>query len=180
MLRYVVPIFEKEIFTPMLKISFLGAVFAGFYGVLHNQVTFAISNEYFLKIKYLQFDYLIFGDNHRLNISIIGFFAACWAGLLHGWFLSRWFLPHGSILIAYQKIFRSSIIIFVTSILSAIVSGSYAFFHRAVIDYSNWAQIVNLYDIENKSALVNVAYIHNGSYLGALLGMFIALVWIKR
>lgn len=164
----------------MLKISLLGAVFSGFYGALHNQVTFCISNEYFLKIKYLQFDYLIFGDAHRVNISIIGLFAGCWAGLLLGWFLSRWFLPHGSIFIANQKIFRSSIIIFFTSILSATVSGFYAFFQKEAIDYSNWAQLVNLYGIENKWALVNVAYIHNGSYLGALLGMFIALIWIKR
>lgn len=164
----------------MLKVSFLGALFAGIYGVLHNQVTFAISSEYFLKIKYLQFDYLNFAGTDRLRVSIIGFFAACWVGLLFGWFLSRWFLPNSSILIAHQKILRSSIVIFVTSLLSATVGGMYVFFREEFINYSNWAQIVSYYDIENKEAFVNAAYIHNGSYLGALLGMFIALAWIKK
>ena len=180
MLRYVVPIFEKEIFMPMLKISLLGAVFAGVYGVLHNQITFTISNEYFLKIKYLQFDYLNFGGSDRVRISIIGFFAACWAGLLSGWFLSRWFLPHGSLAKASRKIFLSSIIVFATSLVSATVGGAYIFFRRESIDYSNWNQLINYYNIEGKSAFINVAYIHNGSYLGVLFGMLIAIALVKR
>jgi len=164
----------------MLQIALIYSLVAGLYGILHDQVTFTISNEYFTKLKYQQFHYLSFDGSDRLRVSVIGFFATFWAGLLFGWFLARWFLPNCSLSVARGKIFKASIIIFSTSILFAIAAGAYGLFSGATADHSSWSHIFNTYCIENTQSFVNVAYIHNSSYLGALVGLLITLVCIKR
>ncbi len=180
MLKYLVPIFQKGTFIAILKISFLGSLVAGFYGIFHDQITFTISNEYFSKLKYQQFGYLNFVDSDRLKVSMIGFLATWWVGLFLGWFLARWFVPHNSLSIARIKIFKSFIIIFAASTMLATVSGLYVFLFGNSINYLSWAQIINTYNIENTWAFVGVAYIHNASYLGALLGLLMSLILVKR
>ena len=180
MLKCLVPVFEKGTFISILKISFLGSIIAGLYGIFHDQITFAISNEYFSKLKYQQFGYLNFVDSDRLKVSMIGFLATWWVGLFLGWFLARWFLPHNSYSSARSKIFKSFIITFITSIVLATASGVYVFLFGKSFNYLSWAQIIKTYNIENSWAFVGVAYIHNASYLGALLGLLISLILVKR
>ena len=180
MFKYIVPSFEKGLLIEMLKISFISSLFAGLYGILHDQVTFTISNEYFLKLKYQQFHYISFNGNERIKVSMIGFLATWWVGLFLGWFLARWFLPNCSFAIANKKIIKSVLIIFIVSVSSAIAGGGFLFSKRDTMDYSSWLGITNTYGIENIWAFVNVAYIHNCSYLGAFLGLVIALVLVKR
>jgi len=180
MFKYIVPSFEKDVLIQMLKISLISSFCAGLYGVLHDQVTFTISNEYFSKLKYQQFKYINFNVNDRIKVSIIGFLATWWVGLFIGWFLARWFLPHCSVAIAKNKIIKSALIIFAVSVLFAIAGGGFVFLKGEDADYSNWLQIINAYGIENAWAFINVAYIHNCSYLGAFLGFLIALFLVKR
>ena len=45
----------------MLGIAALGAVLAGCYGALHDQISYTISPEYFTKVKFEQFRYADFG-----------------------------------------------------------------------------------------------------------------------
>ena len=64
----------------MLGIAFLGAIVGGVYGILHDQITYSISQEYFTKLKFDQFRYADFGFPARVFVSEVGFLAACWAG----------------------------------------------------------------------------------------------------
>lgn len=95
MLRYIIPRIQLAELPPMFGSALLGGLAAGLYGVLHDQVTYTISPEYFTKLKFEQFAYADF----------------------------------------------------------------------AIVD--EWA-------------FVRVAYIHNASYLGGLLGLLVALVTIRR
>lgn len=58
---------------------------AGFYGVIHDQLTYSISPEYFTRFKYGQsgFEPAWFGG-HRPTLVVIGFLATWWVGLLIG------------------------------------------------------------------------------------------------
>ncbi|WP_271785384.1 hypothetical protein [Aquimarina algiphila] len=48
---------------------------AGVYGILHDQISFSISPEYFTKFKFPQFQIGFMGQNQpRLSASIVGFF----------------------------------------------------------------------------------------------------------
>ena len=59
--------------TSMLRYAMLGALLAGFYGVLHDQITFSISHEYFTRLKFSQFHYANFGLPPRVFVAEIGF-----------------------------------------------------------------------------------------------------------
>src|SRR5436190_2711279 len=75
---------------PMLiSCAVLGALIAGCYGIVHDQITYSISSEYFTKVKFAQFHYADFGWPKRIFVAEIGFLASWWVGLFAGWFIGR-------------------------------------------------------------------------------------------
>src|ERR1035438_1926964 len=77
----------------MLGYSVLGAVLAGLYGIVHDQVTYSISNEYFTRLKFSQFHYADFGLPPRVFVAEIGFLATWWVGFVAAWFIARITVP---------------------------------------------------------------------------------------
>jgi hypothetical protein len=72
----------------MYVYALLGAMVAGFFGIIHGQITYSISLKYFTRLKFLQFHYDDFGLPLRVFVAKIGFLATRWVGLLRG--------PHAS------------------------------------------------------------------------------------
>jgi hypothetical protein len=77
----------------MLGYAAVGAVLAGFYGVVHDQVTYSISPEYYTCLKFSQFRYADFGLPARVFVAEIGFMASWWVGFVAGWFIARITVP---------------------------------------------------------------------------------------
>src|SRR3954468_16183226 len=73
----------------MIRVSLLGALFAGIYGAVHDQVSYAISPEYFTKLKFHQFWYADFGFHPRVFAAEVGFLASWWVGMIIAWLLAR-------------------------------------------------------------------------------------------
>ena len=46
-LRYLIPVFPIRDLPIMLRFTLIGALIAGTYGVLHDQITYSIGPEYF-------------------------------------------------------------------------------------------------------------------------------------
>ena len=67
----------------MLGYAALGSLFAGAYGVLHDQVTYSICPEYFTRLKFSQFNFANFGLSPRIFVAEIGFLATCWVGFVY-------------------------------------------------------------------------------------------------
>ena len=67
---------------------FIAIILAGIYGIIHDQITYSISPEYFTKFKYQQFgfDPAWFGG-HRQTVAVIGFLATWWMGIIHWHFI---------------------------------------------------------------------------------------------
>ena len=59
----------------MLGYALLGSLVAGVYGIIHDQVTYSISTEYFTRLKFSQFHYANFGFRPRVFVGEIGFLA---------------------------------------------------------------------------------------------------------
>ena len=57
----------------MLRYAVVGAILAGVYGALHDEVTYSISSEYFTRLKFSQFHYANCGLPERLFVAEIGF-----------------------------------------------------------------------------------------------------------
>src|SRR6266567_3037820 len=77
----------------MLAHAAVGAVLAGVYGVIHDEVTYSISAEYFTRLKFSQFHYANFGLPPRVFVAEIGFLATWWVGFFAGWFMARVAVP---------------------------------------------------------------------------------------
>jgi ABC-type antimicrobial peptide transport system permease subunit len=64
---------------------FLSALIGVFFGVLHNQFTFTVSNEFFTEVLFERFGFIEYGRNApRVTASIIGAWSTWWIGLTSG------------------------------------------------------------------------------------------------
>jgi hypothetical protein len=162
----------------ILAVSAMGAGVAGIYGVLHDQITYTLSPEYFSRLKFHQFAHANFGLHPRFFVAEIGFLATWWMGLLSGWFVARviesaWSKGHRG---------RQVRIAFSIILLSAILSGAtgWGLAYGGAYDREYWTVACQLLRVEDVPAFVKVAYIHYGSYSGGLLGLIAAIVHLKR
>ena len=55
------------------SLVFLAIALAGLYGMLHNQISYTVSPEYFAKFKFYQFGRVVSPVPERVRASIIGF-----------------------------------------------------------------------------------------------------------
>ena len=93
MLRFVIPRIALRDLPPMIAVAVCGAMVAGVYGILHDQITYTISPEYFSKFKFDQFRYAEIGLPDRVFVAEIGFLATWWVGFFSAWFLARRLVP---------------------------------------------------------------------------------------
>jgi hypothetical protein len=161
-----------------LKYAMLGALVAGAYGIVHDQITFTISPEYFTRMKFNQFYYTDFGLPLRLRVAMIGFLATWWVGFIGVWFLSRMAVPAFPPAQARKEILRGVL----TMVGLAIVGGGIGLVvGRLGSPFSPRCDMfTGALGVKDPDALVRVAYIHNGSYLGGLVGLVAALIVMAR
>jgi len=162
----------------MLGYSVLGAVLAGFYGVLHDQVTYSISHEYFTRLKFSQFRYADFGLPPRVFVAEIGFMATWWVGFIAAWFIARITVPALPRAAAFRHTVRGFLIIFASAFAAALIGYTLSLLHGS--DYSAWEDLASTLGILDLPSFVRVAYIHNASYLGGLMGLFAAIICLRK
>jgi len=162
----------------MLGYAALGAVVAGCYGVLHDQVTYSISPEYFTRLKFSQFHYADFGWPRRAFVAEIGFLATWWVGFLAAWFIARITLPAFPRSQAFRYNLRGFLIVLSFAFAACIVGYLLGILHGP--DYGRWEDLASELGVKDLPSFVRVAYIHNASYLGGLLGLVIAVVHLRK
>jgi sensor histidine kinase YesM len=177
-MNFLWPRISLPVLGRIFVIALLGTVIAGTYGVLHDQVTFTISPEYFTKFKIHQFHYLGEESGSRIWVAKIGFLATWWVGFFAGWFMGRILVPR----IGFRSAFSFSLRGFLVIFLGAFVGGLLGFFGSRVFP-NGWESIrfhCAELGVSDVPGFVRVAWIHNAGYLGALLGLIGALLWIHR
>lgn len=148
---------------------------AGIYGMLHNQITYSISPEYFTEFKYKQFgfDPAKFGEA-RQTVAVIGFLASWFVGLVIGIVIGLVALIAKDHLVM-RKLVRGSIVwIFSIAILFGIIGffrGKLYLIERGV----NWWIPET---VINKNDFIVTGSIHNYSYLGGAIGIVIAIAYM--
>ena len=160
----------------MLGYAMAGALLAGIYGVVHDQVTYSISSEYFTRLKFAQFLYADFELPPRVFVAEIGFLATWWVGLIAGWFIARISVPACSPTEAFRRCARGFLIVIACGFAATIIGYVFGLLHGS--DYSAWESMASHLGIVDLSSFVRVAYIHNASYLGGLIGLVIAVLYL--
>jgi len=179
MLKYLIPRIRKTDLPAMIGVAIVGGLMAGIYGIVHDQITYAISPEYFTKLKFHQFSYANFGFGDRIFVSTIGFLATWWAGFIAAWFLARRLIPNQPRQAAFRQIRHGFICVLIFCVSFGVLGYVVGLWHGPRADYSSWNWAFEQFDIAEKWPFVRVAYIHNAGYLGALLGLVVALIVIR-
>lgn len=151
-----------------LTLIFAGTLSACVYGILHDQITYTISEEFYTKIRFAQNEIpqseswwgvtkVAVLNTWKIGL-IISFTLSC-MGLIH---------PTNKAFVKYtmQAFFIS---MGVAAILTALgyVNGIYN--HNALEKLPN--------TIINKNDFLLVQSIHNFTYIGGLIGMFVGIYW---
>lgn len=164
----------------MLGYALLGALLAGLYGIVHDQITYSISPEYFTRLKFSQFRYADFGLPPRFFVGEIGSLATWWVGFFAAWFIARMTIPAFPPRVAFRYSVRGFLIVF-TCALAASVSGYvFGLMRNPSFEHSRWNAFASVLGILDLRSFVRVAYIHNASYLGGLAGLIVAIIYIRR
>jgi hypothetical protein len=153
-------------------LSVVGALIAGGFGILHDQITYTISPEYFTKMKFDQFHRVDFGFPQRVFVAEIGFLATWWVGLIAAWFLARVALPKFES--PGKKVMSTMAIIVGITVLS----GAFGYFTGPGLleNRSGWRDALDSFGVTDMTAFNRVAGIHLGSYAGAFLGWIAMMI----
>ena len=179
MLKYIIPRISRHDLLPMLLASLIGAVIAGVYGILHDQISFTISPEYYTKFKFNQFYYANFGFHDRIFAAEIGALATWWVGFFCVWFLSRRLIPNQPRAKAYRQITIGFVIVGMFAVAAGIAGYVYGMLVELPVTNTQWAHAFRSLSIEQPENFIRVAYIHNASYLGGISGLVIALLTVQ-
>ena len=178
MQKYLIPKISFKDLLLILKFSLLGAAIAACYGIVHDQITYSISPEYYTKLKFSQFAYADFGLGDRFFAAIIGFLASWWFGFFSAWFYCRILLNRGIENNLLSKHLRAFLFIFAYAFLAALCGFLMGQFHSG--NYKDWMPVCRQLKINDIPSFVQVAYIHNGSYAGSFFGLILQIVFIFK
>lgn len=163
----------------MLGAAVVGAVIAGVYGVVHDQITYAIGPEYFTNFKFHQFQGADPGLGDRVFVGTIGLLATWWVGFFAAWFLARRLIPNQPRRVACGQVLKGFAVVLACGLLAGVGGYAYGLWRGPDADYSSWAPMLRRLQVTDTWAFARVAYIHNASYLGGLVGLVAALVLIR-
>ena len=159
--------------------------------MVHDQITYTISNEYYTKFKFIQFGLENWGMgenvgtpeipeiklwNPRLGTSIVGFLATWWVGTIIGIVLGLIGLIHKNGKEMFQITMKASFITIGIALIVGIIGLIYGKLALAN-NPPNWFLPDNLI---NRTNFIMVGAMHNFSYLGGLIGMIISVIYSIR
>ena len=157
---------KKVFLIPLLFI--FACLVAGLYGVIHNQVSYTVSLDYFHQYKFIQFN-IASSFQNRIGASIVGWHASWWMGIVIGIII----IPVGLIIPTPKKylitVSKSFSIVAFTSFITGISALVYAFL---TINNDNVQEII-IYNntISDPTSFMRAGTMHNFSYIGGLLGI---------
>lgn len=146
---------------------------------MHDQVTFWLGPEYFTRFKVYQFGYEEVANPGRWVAAQIGFQASWWVGLFAGWFLGRVVIPRVALGRAARLGLWGVCLMLVVTLLFGFGGWVWAQWRLDEAGVAWWAGAMRGFDVVDVQAFATVGYIHNGSYLGALVGLIWAVVWVR-
>ncbi len=156
----------------------MAPLIGGIYGILHDQLTYTISPEYYTKFKFYQFGLVDSGSeaifsNPRFEVSIVGFMATWWVGLPVGMILGLVGLIHQNQKLMFRITMKAILITMMVAFLTGLIGLVYGQLYLAKTGV-NWWLPQNLIDNKN---FIAVGTMHNFSYIGGLLGLVTGIIY---
>ena len=150
-----------------------GALVAGCYGILHDQVTYTLSPEYFTRMKFGQFAWADVGFPRRVLVSEIGFLATWWVGFAATWFFARFAASRRGMAALPGAVAGMWFTLFGTALAAGALG--WLLGPAYYLGASDWQEALTALGVENQRAFAQVGGIHLGGYLGALSGWLFSM-----
>lgn len=169
---------SRKTFLELLRRTLASALIAGTYGMLHDQITYAIAPEYYTHFKFDQFAYADFGQPEPLFVAVIGFLATWWVGAIAGWLLARSsILPDGNLL-SRREFLKGLLMILGISFTFAAAGSLHGRFDSGMASglRTFWLER----GVQDVDAFLWVGSIHTYGYIGAGIGLLAILVSLRR
>lgn len=149
---------------------------AGTYGAVHNQISYAVSPDYFHAFKFHQFS-IDDALRNRLGASLVGWSASWWTGMILtppiyvACLIVRKRTPLA------QTFLSAAVAIVGVAIVSGLLALVSSFFliNPGALPAYRYPE-----EVSDKAAFARAGTMHNFSYLGALLGLVAGIVVIWR
>jgi hypothetical protein len=152
----------------------VACVVAGLYGMVHNQISYTVSPEYFTAYKFRQFG-IPAALQGRAGAALVGFLASWWMGVLIGLpvlfiglILPSWKLYASRCLIAMGVVVVTALLVG----LAALVIASFAVTDTQLPAFRYPLGVVD------KVAFARAGIMHDFSYLGGFLGIVTASLYL--
>jgi|LauGreDrversion4_2_1035121.scaffolds.fasta_scaffold1588390_1 hypothetical protein len=153
-------------------------VMAGLFGVLHDQISYSVSPEYYTQFKFRQFHLLDLALPERVRAGIVGFLACWWMGIPLGAavFAMAWRQPT---LLSMRKALWSSLPIMAGVTLAISLLGlAWGWWHVTLQPREAWPRWYIPPGVQDARAFVTVGCMHAAAYAGGVLSVL--AVWFSR
>jgi len=165
---------KKILLLPVLLV--FACIVAGFYGALHNQISYTVSPSYFYDFKFDQF--LIEPHlRNRLGASIVGWGASWWMGILIGLPIYVIGLFVNGMRCFVKAFTKAAIAVVVITLLVGLTALGVSFFTITEKMLPDWMQY---YSVSDPVAFARAGTMHNFSYIGGLVGLFVGAAIMGR
>lgn len=149
------------------------------FGILHDQITYSLSEEYYTRFKFVQFGLIekqgmTMEMNHRLGAVIVGFGATWWVGIPIGLFYAITLMFFKSTENLYKLYYRTIALTFAITIATSFAGYIYWKFFLEQ-NPPNWYLPETVRD---RSSFFCVGSIHNFSYLGGGFGLMAGMLYL--
>lgn len=154
-------------------IVLLAVLIAGLYGMAHNQISYTVAPEYFTKFKFRQFGFVDTPLPERVRASMVGFLASWWMGIPIGILVGAAGFIHQGAQHMLRVSLYSLLVVVAFTLLFGLCGLLYGYLRTAQIDPAAYRDWYIPDDVTNLRRFLCAGYMHNSSYLGGVLAIFV-------
>jgi hypothetical protein len=162
-------------FLVFVFLVILSVILAGIYGMVHNQISYTVSPEYFTKFKFREFGLEEMNLPDRARASMVGFLASWWMGIPIGLIVGGCGFMHRGPWQMLKMTLWSFVVVMAFTFLFGLGGLLYGWRATRTInlaDYQNWYIPDDVVDLRR---YLCAGYMHNSSYLGGTLAIIVAV-----
>lgn len=152
------------------------ALLAGVFGIVHDQITYSLSPEYYQRFKFIQFGIRQWPLPARALVAVTGVMATVWVGALAGFWLGilGYWRPQ-----LFQQCGRLIGVLLGSAVAGGVcgyIAGQLWLAEYGIHSLQHWIWP----GVEFPAAFLLVGFVHAGSYAGAVVGVLLATILVVR
>lgn len=163
----------QKLFTFLYLIA-IACLLAGLFGIVHDQISYTISPEYYTKFKFVQFGLTESTLPERVQAGIVGFQASWWMGLFIGLLVGMVGFMHRGARRMFVITLRSFVLAVAFTLFVSLLGLAYGFTQTSSVNLAAYPDWFIPEGIVHLRQYLCVGYMHNASYLGGALAIVVA------